>query len=252
MPFMEGKNDLTHSPQVLGVVENGELRRLFDGLFATSEQAAPEPPYAAASASITFDYKWLRAVPPNAYTGAHLDWVYMGRGCKELLTCWIPIGDNPVEMGSLAMLNGSHSLPGFQHLQATYGEMDCERVGLDGSGWFTEDPEEVAELDPHAQWLTADFEAGDIMIFTMRTLHMSTTNISDRARVSCDVRWQPAAAPCDPRYVGQDLEDKTPKSPSSLGGKVVDETSVQKRTVFIEELKQQWGFLPFRVEAVNE
>ena len=33
-------------------------------------------------------------------------------------------------------------------------------------------------------------------------MHMSTTNTTDRARISADVRWQPASEPADPRYVG--------------------------------------------------
>ena len=32
------------------------------------------------------------------------------------------------------MCQGSHRLPGFAHLQATYGQLDVERDGLEGSG----------------------------------------------------------------------------------------------------------------------
>ena len=67
----------------------------------------------------------------------------MGRGTRELITTWIPFGDNPVEMGSLAVLEGSHSLAGFEKLRATYGEIDHEKIGLSGTGWFTLDPDEV-------------------------------------------------------------------------------------------------------------
>ena len=54
--------------------------------------------------------KWLRAVPKGAYTGAHVDRVYMGRGTENLYTTWIPFGDNPPEMGSLCMLHKSNQL----------------------------------------------------------------------------------------------------------------------------------------------
>ena len=68
----------------------------------------------------------------------------MGRGTRELITTWIPFGDNPIEMGSLAMLEGSHALVDFEKLRSTYGEIDHEKIGLSGTGWFTLDPDEVA------------------------------------------------------------------------------------------------------------
>ena len=54
--------------------------------------------------------------------------------------------------------------------------------------------------------LTADFEASDLLVFDMRTLHGSLDNHSPRGRVrlSCDVRYQPAADPLDHRYFGPD------------------------------------------------
>ena len=42
--------------------------------------------------STTFKYKWLRAMHSEGFTGVHVDWVYMGRGSRNLLTCWIPLG----------------------------------------------------------------------------------------------------------------------------------------------------------------
>lgn len=88
---------------------------------------------------------------------AHMDTVYMSRGnhasshtilnltssgsasgSPNLLTCWVPFGENPTEMGSLAILEGSHTAAEFERLRETYGKMDHERDHLDGSGWFTE------------------------------------------------------------------------------------------------------------------
>ncbi|KXJ23360.1 hypothetical protein AC249_AIPGENE5234 [Exaiptasia diaphana] len=59
----------------------------------------------------TFDYKWLRAIHQGGFTGAHVDNVYMSRGTNKLLTCWTPIGDVTMDMGTLAMCEGSHRLP---------------------------------------------------------------------------------------------------------------------------------------------
>jgi ectoine hydroxylase-related dioxygenase (phytanoyl-CoA dioxygenase family) len=122
----------------------------------------------------TFDYKWLRAVAQDQFSGAHVDWVYMGGGSEQLLTCWVPVGDIPVEMGTLAVCEGSHRLPSFAKLGATYGKLDWEKDHLDGSGWFTDDPSEITNLFG-GSWRTADFRAGDILIFGMKTVHMSTT-----------------------------------------------------------------------------
>ena len=45
------------------------------------------------------------------------------------------------------------------------------------------------------------FSAGDILIFTIRTIHMSSVNVTNKLRLSCDTRWQPSNEPADPRFV---------------------------------------------------
>ena len=48
----------------------------------------------------TFDFKWLRVMPRDKFTGCHVDSVYMSRGSRRLLTTWIPFGDIPVGNGN--------------------------------------------------------------------------------------------------------------------------------------------------------
>ena len=48
----------------------------------------------------TFDFKWLRVMPREKFTGCHVDSVYMSRGTQRLLTTWIPFGDIPVGNGN--------------------------------------------------------------------------------------------------------------------------------------------------------
>ena len=93
--------------------------------------------------AISFDFKWLRGVHNGSFTGmqilfkiskisqklyifgpkiffwkgAHVDNVYMGRGTSNLLTIWTPFGDNPIEMGSLAVVESSHKMPQMKHFQ---------------------------------------------------------------------------------------------------------------------------------------
>lgn len=75
--------------------------------------------------------------------GAHVDNVYMGRGTSNLLTIWTPFGENPLEMGTLALVQSSHRLDQFKRFQATYGSCDLEAQNVEGSGWFTQDPQEI-------------------------------------------------------------------------------------------------------------
>ena len=180
---LKGRAGIAHHPDVLAAVESPSLFEFFAGYFN-------EP-------AVTFPYKWLRAVGNEEYTGAHYDVVYMGLGSSRLHTTWIPMGDIPVELGTLAVCVGSHRLDSFAPLRNTYGRGDVDRDGIDG--WFTSDPLEVTQKFG-GQWRTADFSAGDVMIFGMYTLHASTTNITHRYRLSCDVRYQPASHPMDARW----------------------------------------------------
>ena len=149
----------------------------------------------------TFTYKWLRAVGNEEATGAHMDHVYMGRGSQRVMTCWVPFGDIPVGQGTLAICVGSHNEPGFEKLRNTYGKMDVDRDRV--AGWFTMKPREITEAFG-GRWLTGDMRAGDLLTFGLHTMHASTTNTTDRWRISCDVRFQPADEPADERWVGED------------------------------------------------
>ncbi|MCC6683057.1 MAG: phytanoyl-CoA dioxygenase family protein [Phycisphaeraceae bacterium] len=182
---MMGRRGITHHEDLRAVFEGDELFEFFRGYFT-------EP-------AVTFDYKWLRGVGNEQFTGAHYDIVYMGRGSQRLHTCWIPFDDLPVEKGTLAMCVGSHVDPGFEKLRQTYGRMDVDRDRV--QGWFSEDPLEITDKFG-GRWQTTSFQAGDVMIFGMYTMHASTTNVTDRYRLSADVRFQPASDPVDPRWMG--------------------------------------------------
>ena len=76
--------------------------------------------------------------------------------------------------------------------------IQSRHIKLNGTGWLTMDPSDLTRYG--SKWKTTDFAAGDVLIFSMQTLHMSTTNMTDKARISCDTRWQPSSEPLDPRY----------------------------------------------------
>ena len=204
---MMGRSGISHHPDVLNVAENERLLAFFDRYFE-------EP-------ALTFHYKWLRGVGNEDYTGAHMDTVYMGLGSPNLHTVWIPFGDIAVEQGTLAMCAGSNHLEGFERLRQTYGRMDVDRDGVEG--WFSRDPMEVAETFG-GEWLTSEFQTGDVMIFGLHTMHASTTNLTNRFRLSCDVRFHPASEPADKRWTKESTSDFAPESPRP-----------------ISKLREEWG-----------
>ena len=68
--------------------------------------------------------------------------------------------------------------------------------------------------------LTRNFEAGDIVIFGMYTLHGALENYCplNRVRLSCDVRWQPETLPLDTRYFGNPPTGTTGAGYAELAG----------------------------------
>jgi len=175
------------------------------------------------------DYTWFRAKTPtqDSATKPHCDIVYMGRGTKNLYTSWTPLGDIPYAMGGLLVLEKSHL---NQELKRTYGQTDvdvfCENEGEAAKivgraraanreltheerhairwttlGVYSDDPAAVrGELG--GRWLTAEFQMGDVLIFSMYNLHCSHDNQTDRLRISTDSRYQLASEPADPRWIG--------------------------------------------------
>ncbi len=150
------------------------------------------------------DYIWVRNVRVGAATGCHIDWVYMGRGTRNLYTAWIPMGDVSLAEGPLAVLEGSHHL---EELQRTYGAIDVDRDKNHGyvGGWLTKDVTSV-QARYGGRWLTTEFQAGDVLVFGMFTLHCSLDNKSplNRIRLSTDTRYQLAAEPVDERWIGEE------------------------------------------------
>ena len=205
--FLGGSKEVTRTPEFLGLVESPRLMAFFEGFL--------EGPPA------TFDYKWLRVVGPDGFTGAHYDIVYMGRGTHDLYTVWTPIGDVPFEMGPLAILAGSHR---FEQVRETYGRMDVDRDHV--TGWFSNDPVELVDRWG-GRWLTTEFQAGDALIFGMYTMHASLTNQTNRYRLSADTRYQRADSPIDERWVGEN-----PKAHYAW---------TAGETVPMEEARRRWG-----------
>jgi hypothetical protein len=158
-----------------------------------------------------FDYTWLRAVAPGHGTYAHCDIVYMGRGTHDLYTTWTPLGDVSLEMGGLIILENSHRL---ERIKNDYGRKDVDsycsnrktaQLYASGEKWWngalSKNPVSLRKKYG-GRWLTADFKAGDVLIFGMFTIHASLDNHSQQIRLSSDSRYQLASEPVDERWVG--------------------------------------------------
>lgn len=206
-PELKGSKGSSFRPDLAGreaavkrVVFGEELARFYTNFF-------DEP-------VMHFDYIWMRAMKPGQGTASHCDWVYMGRGSRRLMTCWIPYGEVPLSIGGLMLLERSH-------LQADrirrYLEVDVdaycendpdatEKVAKQGGwshpGWLSHYPESLPKKF-NSRWLTSPhFEMGDVLTFNMTMIHGSLDNHSDRIRLSTDTRWQPASEPADERWIG--------------------------------------------------
>lgn len=178
--FMGGTNE--DLPELLSVLNGEHLMRFFDELLG-------EP-------SLTYHYKWLRAVGKGDFTGAHYDIVYMGGGTHNLYTVWTPLGDIDYAMGGLAICLDSHR---FEELKQSYGSKDWDR---DGIGHYTDDPLVITNKYG-GKWATTEFGAGDILIFGMFLMHCSLENTTNQYRLSVDTRYQSSLEKVDERWSGK-------------------------------------------------
>ena len=177
-----------------------------------------------------YDYTWFRVkAPGKSATQPHYDVVYMGRGTRKLYTSWTPLSDIGLGMGGLMVLEGSHQQ---QELIATYGQLDvdlyCENdltsnqlvetarhEGRDLTGeergqvqWQSPTfgsyaPDAVAaRQELGGRWLTSAYNMGDLLVFSMYTMHAGADNHTNQLRLSSDSRYQLASEAVDERWIG--------------------------------------------------
>lgn len=139
---------------------------LFDRIFG--ERSLPHPMFVQRNIfphSKDFDFT----------TGVHQDRVHIGGATSYAM--WMPLGDCPREMGTLAVAAGSHStgiLP--------------TKVGSGAGGM------DIAVPIP-GTWVTGDFAAGDALIFQDVTVHKALPNRTGSIRMSFDARYQKLSEP---------------------------------------------------------
>jgi hypothetical protein len=158
-----------------------------------------------------FDNVNTRVTPPGSATYPHCDSVYMGRGTQNRFTAWIPYVDVPVEKGGLMVLENSHlSRP----VQERYANRDVDEYCLNrpnAEAYARSEKQWTGQLARNpttlrrklgGRWLTADYRAGDLLVFTLFLVHASLDNRSKQFRLSSDSRYQLASEPVDERHMG--------------------------------------------------
>ena len=175
-----------------------------------------------------FNYVWFRAIGTGPGSCPHCDWVYMGRGTTNLYTTWVPLGDTPLEVGGLIVLENSHQQA---HRLKKYLSRDVDvhcttsrhaaklesgEMLFEWDGTLTKNPRTLREK-LGGRWLTVEYEPGDLLIFSMQTVHGSLDNQTDRIRISADTRYQLASEPVDERFA---VESPAPYHPNFKRGRV--------------------------------
>jgi ectoine hydroxylase-related dioxygenase (phytanoyl-CoA dioxygenase family) len=106
-------------------------------------------------------------------TPAHQDFLHI-RGTPDTWTAWIVLGDVARDAGALEVLAGSH----------TRGLLPT--VAMSGAGGAG-----IEDQHLERQWLTADYRAGDVLLFHSLTIHRGMPMARPgRLRLSVDFRYQ--------------------------------------------------------------
>jgi hypothetical protein len=198
------------SPALMAVLRSEPMLRCFAGILGGEVRS--------------YDFVWLRDQPRSHGVEPHCDVVFMSRGTPDVLTCWTPFGDIPLGGGGLMLLEDSHRrsvervadylrqdvdsycVNGPNADAVGQGTMKWEHwdrpaPGRDWGGELAHDAVALRE-EWGGRWLTApEFRMGDVLIFTMKTVHAGTDNETHALRLSTDSRYQRADAPVDERWV---------------------------------------------------
>jgi ectoine hydroxylase-related dioxygenase (phytanoyl-CoA dioxygenase family) len=161
------------------------------------------------------DYMFLRPGVVGRSTHLHFDLPFFSRGSQRIHTVWLALNEIPLDLGPLAVVEGSHR---FDDLIEPVRQVDYESSNTPYVQMLDDTVEFARERG--SRLLTAAFAPGDIVIFTMTLMHGTLDNHSseNRVRLSCDVRWQPAADDLDPRYTAPNPPGTTGAGYAELNG----------------------------------
>jgi 1-deoxypentalenic acid 11beta-hydroxylase len=144
------------------------------------EQVFGEPVFVFRSPTVRY------ALPDDSehVSPPHQDYFFV-RINKAFRTFWIPLMDIDEEVGGLAIAPGIHRQGLLDHVEAdrvfSYVFRGRKQMGI--------------PLGSVPQpWLTAEYHAGDLLVFHNLMVHWALPNRSNRVRLSIDNRCQPVGA----------------------------------------------------------
>jgi hypothetical protein len=191
------------------VSQEPRLRQLTHGaaLRNVAERVLGQP-------AVAHDFLYLRAGVRGRATDLHYDYPFFARTSEETVTVWAALGEVPVELGPLVIVEGSNR---FHDL---IGQARREGAGLPGARAALDENMLDFARARGARLLTRNFRPGDLVILSMFILHGSLDNhAADNAlRLSFDLRFQPAAAERDPRFFGPHPPGITGRGYGELNG----------------------------------
>ena len=76
----------------------------------------------------------------------------------------------------------------------------------------------------------------------MRTIHMSSVNLTNKLRISCDTRWQPSDQPVDPRFHRLEQNDLIGHAETEFGLHATDSSSADEDKTTMEQWRKRWNF----------
>lgn len=188
--------DVSNGTAVRQVTHGDQLRKIITSILLEPARA--------------HDLIYLRPTPPGKSTRMHYDYPFFAGQSLRIHTVWIPFGDIRIEHGPLVIVEGSN---GFSDLidpiRSHDYSADRSNAAVQKGAY-----DAINQTDPmtliqqrNTRLLSTEFRAGDLVVFNGFTMHGSLDNISPngQVRLSCDVRFQPAADPADDeRYFGTD------------------------------------------------
>jgi hypothetical protein len=115
----------------------------------------------------------------------------------------IEVVDDRQELHRRMTRDGYLFLPGYLDREEVLAARKSALQRLAAAGLFDEDAVlEEARQRLGGRWLTADYRMGDLLVFTMHTMHAAHDNQTNRLRISTDSRYQLASEPIDQRWIG--------------------------------------------------
>ncbi|MFP6764811.1 MAG: phytanoyl-CoA dioxygenase family protein, partial [Planctomycetaceae bacterium] len=119
------------------------------------------------------DFIFLRPGVPGRFTCLHFDYPFFSRGSQRVVTVWTAVGPVPPIEGALFVLENSHTFEDLlqQTRQIDYDSAASTQVQMTG------DAVQFAR-QRGSRLLTERFEPGDVIVFSMFTMHGTFDNAS--------------------------------------------------------------------------